>query len=65
VTGFAGIDIPRDAGFAGMNAADDFALSAVFYFAWWFGFHLSFSQVLMNFISGAGRAASVGHSLRF
>ena len=40
MTGFAGIDIPCDAGFAGMDAADDFALSAVFYFAGWFGFHL-------------------------
>jgi len=39
MTGFAGVDVLHDAGFACMDAADDFALRPVSKFACWFGFH--------------------------
>jgi hypothetical protein len=40
VSGFAGVDVSYDAGFARVHTTSDLALSAVFEFGWLFSFHL-------------------------
>jgi len=39
MAGLAGVDVPYDARFACMYAAEDIASSAVPKFAWWFSLH--------------------------
>ena len=39
MAGLAGVEVRHGAGFAGVGATDDFALSAGFQFGRWFGFH--------------------------
>jgi len=40
VSGFAGVDVSYDAGFARVHTTSDLALSAVLEFGWSFSFHL-------------------------